>query len=200
MVDLHEKGLIRKLLDVQSFDSHAAQSLARNPNHIEISANQYANWGSKGASVDRLDVVVLSALEIDTQFNVNVLTGSDGVLRGASGGHCDTAIASALSIIVAPLVRGRIPTLVDNVLTCITRAPVSIFWSQTTVSQLTRHVRSWQNRLQEAGIKVVSIEWLRERARLLTGEPQPIEFTDRVVAVVRYRDGSVIDVVHQVKE
>ncbi|ENB6515692.1 citrate lyase subunit alpha, partial [Escherichia coli] len=120
MVDLHEKGLIRKLLDVQSFDSHAAQSLARNPNHIEISANQYANWGAKGASVDRLDVVVLSALEIDTQFNVNVLTGSDGVLRGASGGHCDTAIASALSIIVAPLVRGRIPTLVDNVLTCIT--------------------------------------------------------------------------------
>ena len=54
--------------------------------------------------------------------------------------------------------------------------------------------------MQEAGIKVVSIEWLRERARLLTGEPQPIEFTDRVVAVVRYRDGSVIDVVHQVKE
>ncbi|MCR6679249.1 citrate lyase subunit alpha, partial [Escherichia marmotae] len=69
MVDLHEKGLIRKLLDVQSIDSHAAQSLARNPKHIEISANQYANWGSKGASVDRLDVVVLSALEIYTQFN-----------------------------------------------------------------------------------------------------------------------------------
>ena len=77
---------------------------------------------------------------------------------------------------------------------------MSIFWSQTTVSQLTRHVRNWQQLLQEAGIKVVSIEWLRERARLLTGEPQPIEFTDRVVAVVRYRDGSVIDVVHQVKE
>lgn len=153
MVDLHEKGLIRKLLDVQSFDSHAAQSLARNPNHIEISANQYANWGSKGASVDRLDVVVLSALEIDTQFNVNVLTGSDGVLRGASGGHCDTAIASALSIIVAPLVRGRIPTLVDNVLTCITRAPVSIFWSQTTVSQLTRHVRNWQNVCRKRALK-----------------------------------------------
>ncbi len=46
---------------------------------------------------------------------------------------------------------------------------------------------------------MVSIEWLRERARLLTGEPQPIEFTDRVVAAVRYRDGPVIDVVHQVR-
>ncbi|SUC46455.1 Citrate lyase alpha chain [Providencia stuartii] len=65
-----------------------------------------------------LDVVVLSALEIDTRFNVNVLTGSDGVIRGASGGHSDTAVASKLSIIVAPLVRGRIPTLVDEVITC----------------------------------------------------------------------------------
>ncbi|EHQ8139812.1 citrate lyase subunit alpha [Escherichia albertii] len=200
MVDLHEKGLIRKLLDVQSFDGQAAQSLARNPNHIEISANQYANWGSKGASVDRLDVVVLSALEIDTQFNVNVLTGSDGVLRGASGGHCDTAIASALSIIVAPLVRGRIPTLVDNVLTCITPgSSVDILVTDHGIA-VNPARPELAERLQEAGIKVVSIEWLRERARLLTGEPQPIEFTDRVVAVVRYRDGSVIDVVHQVKE
>ncbi len=185
---------------VQSFDSHAAQSLARNPNHIEISANQYANWGSKGAAVDRLDVVVLSALEIDTQFNVNVLTGSDGVLRGASGGHCDTAIASALSIIVAPLVRGRIPTLVDNVLTCITPgSSVDILVTDHGIA-VNPARPELAERLQEAGIKVVSIEWLRERARLLTGEPQPIEFTDRVVAVVRYRDGSVIDVVHQVKE
>jgi citrate lyase subunit alpha/citrate CoA-transferase len=33
----------------------------------------------------------------------------------------------------------------------------------------------------------------------LTGEPEPIEFTDRVVGIVRYRDGSVIDVIHQTK-
>ncbi|MNE45094.1 Citrate lyase alpha chain [compost metagenome] len=55
-------------------------------------------------------------------------------------------------------------------------------------------------RLQEAGLPVVSIDWLRQRALLLTGEPEPIVFTDKVVAVVRYRDGSVIDVVHQVAE
>ncbi|MBF4426208.1 citrate lyase subunit alpha, partial [Vibrio anguillarum] len=108
MVDLHEKGLIKTLLDVQSFDGHAIDSLARNPNHIEISANQYANPASKGAVVDRLDVVILSALEIDTDFNVNVITGSDGVIRGASGGHSDTAASANLTIIVAPLVRGRI--------------------------------------------------------------------------------------------
>jgi len=200
IVDLHEKGLIRKLLDVQSFDRSAAESLARNPHHIEISANQYANWGSKGASVDGLDIVVLSALEVDTQFNVNVLTGSDGVIRGASGGHCDTAMAAALSIIVAPLVRGRIPTLVDNVLTCITPGS-SIDILVTDHGIAVNPARpELAERLKDAGMNVVSIDWLRQRALLLTGEPRPVEFTERAVAVVRYRDGSVIDVVYQVKE
>ena len=45
----------------------------------------------------------------------------------------------------------------------------------------------------------MTIEHLQARAEMLTGKPEPIEFTDRVVAVVRYRDGSVIDVIRQVK-
>jgi citrate lyase subunit alpha/citrate CoA-transferase len=49
MVDLHEKGLIKTLLDTQSFDGDAARSLAQNPNHVEISTNQYASPGSKGS-------------------------------------------------------------------------------------------------------------------------------------------------------
>ncbi|KAH8269130.1 hypothetical protein KR044_009446 [Drosophila immigrans] len=200
MVDLHEKGLIGKLLDVQSFDRAAATSLARNPRHIEISANQYANFSSKGASVDRLDVVVLSALEIDTGFNVNVLTGSDGVLRGASGGHCDTAAAARLAIIVAPLVRGRIPTLVEQVTTCVTPgSSIDILVTDHGIAVNPARPELAQ-RLREAGLEVVSIDWLRARALQLTGEPQPIAFTDKVVAVVRYRDGSVIDVVHQVAD
>ncbi|EOV4175637.1 citrate lyase subunit alpha [Yersinia enterocolitica] len=200
MVDLHEKGLITKLLDVQSFDKQAASSLARNPRHIEISANQYANFSSKGASVDRLDVVVLSALEIDTGFNVNVLTGSDGVLRGASGGHCDTAVAARLSIIVAPLVRGRIPTLVKEVTTCVTPgSSVDILVTDHGIA-VNPARPELAERLQQAGLPVVTIDWLYQRALILTGEPQPIKFTDRVVAVVRYRDGSVIDVVHQIQE
>ncbi|CNJ18224.1 MULTISPECIES: citrate lyase subunit alpha [Yersinia] len=200
MVELHEKGLITKLLDVQSFDKQAASSLARNPRHIEISANQYANFSSKGASVDRLDVVVLSALEIDTGFNVNVLTGSDGVLRGASGGHCDTAVAARLSIIVAPLVRGRIPTLVSEVTTCVTPGS-SIDILVTDHGIAVNPARpELAERLQQAGLPVVTIDWLYQRALILTGAPKPIKFTDRVVAVVRYRDGSVIDVVHQIQE
>ena len=67
-----------------------------------------------------LDIVILSALEVDTKFNVNVLVGGDGIIRGAIGGHPDTAADSALSIIVCPLLRGRIPCVVDEVTTLIT--------------------------------------------------------------------------------
>ena len=48
------------------------------------------------------------------------MTGSDGVIRGASGGHCDTAFAAKMSLVISPLVRGRIPTFVDKVNTVIT--------------------------------------------------------------------------------
>lgn len=200
MVDLHEKGLIERLIDVQSFDSAAAASLARNPGHLEISANEYANFGSKGASVERLDVVVLSALEIDTEFNVNVITGSDGVIRGASGGHSDTAACARLAIIVAPLVRGRIPTVVRDVLTTVTPGEhIDILVTDHGIAVNPKRPKL-AARLQEAGIETVSIEVLYERAMMLTGEPNAIRFTDRSVAMIRYRDGSVIDTVYQIAE
>ncbi|OOR99286.1 citrate lyase subunit alpha [Haemophilus paracuniculus] len=199
MVALHEAGLIKKLIDVQSFDKDAAESLARNPNHIEVSANQYANYSSKGASVERLDVVILSALEIDTKFNVNVLTGSDGVIRGASGGHCDTAASAQLSIIVAPLVRGRIPTVVEEVITCVTPGEnIDILVTDHGVAVNPKRPELIEA-LQNAQIPLFTIEQLCERAYSITGKPKPIEFTDKPVAVVRYRDGSVIDTVYQVK-
>ncbi|HHF6276024.1 TPA: citrate lyase subunit alpha [Haemophilus influenzae] len=200
MVALHETGLIKKLLDVQSFDSVAAESLARNPNHIEVSANQYANYSSKGASVERLDMVILSALEIDTKFNVNVLTGSDGVIRGASGGHCDTAASAQVAIIVAPLVRGRIPTVVENVITCVTPGEnVDILVTDHGVAVNPKRPDLIEA-LSKTDIPLFTIEQLCERAYSITGKPKEIEFTNKPVAVVRYRDGSVIDTVYQVKD
>ena len=92
---MHEEGLIDRILDVQSFDLDAAKSLKNNHFHHQISASYYASH-MVAAAVDQLDFVILSALEIDTDFNVNVLTGSDGVIRGAIGGHPDTAEGASL--------------------------------------------------------------------------------------------------------
>ncbi|MDV7103423.1 citrate lyase subunit alpha [Vibrio sp. TH_r3] len=200
MVNMHEKGLIKTLLDVQSFDSSAANSLEKNPLHMEISANQYANPSSKGAVVDRLDVVVLSALEIDTDFNVNVITGSDGVIRGASGGHSDTAAAANLTIVVAPLIRGRIPTVVNKVLNVVTpgsQIDVVVTDHGVAVNPVRQDVKS---SLTKAGITVFDIEALQQRAELLTGKAKPIEYLDNIVGYIRYRDGSVIDTIKQIKE
>lgn len=99
---LQDKGLVDYILDTQDFDQGAAAHLFTNPHHVEIDLSEYANAGNKGAYVNKLDYVVLSALEIDTKFNVNVITGSDGVLRGAPGGHPDTAAGSKCCIIVTP--------------------------------------------------------------------------------------------------
>lgn len=84
IVSMHEEGLISKILDVQSFDLIAANSLKNNRFHQQIDASYYASYVNRGAAVNQLDFVVLSALEIDVDFNVNVLTGSDGVIRGLS--------------------------------------------------------------------------------------------------------------------
>ena len=86
----------------------------------------YASPLSKGAVINQLDTAILSALEVDTDFNVNVITGSDGVIRGASGGHSDTSMACKMSLVIAPLVRGRIPTIVEQVNTVVTPGTVSM--------------------------------------------------------------------------
>ncbi|MBN3868405.1 citrate lyase subunit alpha [Gluconobacter kondonii] len=198
IVDLLKKGMIEAIADVQSFDVDAAQSLRDNPAHTEISANEYANPSSKGAYVDRIDTVLLSALEVDTDFNVNVLTGSDGVLRGASGGHCDVAAAANLTVIVTPLLRARMPCIVDCVNTVVTPGKtVDVVVTDHGIAVNPNNV-DLKKRLVDARLPVTTIEELQKKAILLAGKPDPIQYTDKVVAVVRYRDGSVMDIVRQV--
>lgn len=199
MVDLHKKGLIERLLDVQSFDSVAAESLMEDPLHTEISANEYASPTSKAPAVDQLDMVILSALEIDLNFNVNVVTGSDGVMMGASGGHCDTAAGAKLAIIVGPLLRGRIPTVVKEVTTLVTPGEnIGVLVTDYGIAVNPNRPDVADN-LRAAGLPVKSIEELYETATTIAGVPKPIEFGEKIVGLIRYRDGSVIDVVREVK-
>jgi citrate lyase subunit alpha/citrate CoA-transferase len=195
MVDLHEKGLIEHLFDVQSFDLVAAESMRKNPRHHEISASLYANPHTMGCMVNQLDVVILSALEIDKSFNVNVITGSDGVIMGASGGHCDTAAAAKMTIIVAPLVRGRIPTVVEKVDTIITPG-VSVDVLVTDRGIAINPLREdLIERLKDTSLNIMSIDDLVQMAENIVGPKKSLKHNDQTVAIVEYRDGSVIDVI-----
>ena len=199
MVELLKKGKIGKVIDVQDFDLDAVNSINQTPGHYEMSASQYANPANKGAFVNKLDFVVLAALEIDTQFNVNVLTGSDGVLRGAPGGHPDTAAGSKCCIIVTPLVRGRMATVCENVVTVTTPGDcvdVLVTDYGIAVNPLRPDLIKC---LDDAGIEHVSIESLKEKAYSIVGRPDPVQFEDKVVAVLEARDGTILDVVRQIK-
>jgi citrate lyase subunit alpha/citrate CoA-transferase len=199
IVKLHEEGLIKKLLDVQSFDLIAAESLKNNRYHAQIDASYYANPDHEGSAVNQLDIVVLSALEIDVDFNVNVLTGSDGVIRGAIGGHPDTAAGAAVSIIVAPLIRGRMPTILDKVNTIVTPGhTVDILVTDQGIAVNPLRQDLLYN-LKAAKMPVCTIEELKAKAERVVGKPEPIKVEDNVVGIVDYRDGSVIDVIRQVK-
>ena len=72
MCELLERGLIKKLVDTQDFDLGAIESIKKNPDHIEITASEYANPFNKGAYVNKLDFVILASLEVDVHFNCNV--------------------------------------------------------------------------------------------------------------------------------
>lgn len=199
MVDLLKKGKVGKVIDVQDFDLEAVNSINRTPGHFEMSASQYANPANKGAFVNKLDFVVLAALEIDTDFNVNVLTGSDGVLRGAPGGHPDTAAGSKCCIIVTPLTRGRMATVCEHVVTVTTPGD----YVDVLVTDYGIAVNPARGDLikclDDAGIEHVSIKALQEKAYSLVGTPDDLEWEDKVVAVLEARDGTILDVVRKIR-
>lgn len=198
MVELLQEGLVEKIMDVQDFDHPSAISLDQNSQHYEIDANMYASPLSKGSVINQLDTCVLSALEVDTDFNVNVMTGSDGVIRGASGGHCDTAFAAKMSLVISPLVRGRIPTFVDQVNTVITPGTsVDIIVTEIGIA-INPNRQDLIEHFKDLKVPQYTVEELKEKAYAIVGQPDPIEYGDKVVALIEYRDGSLIDVVRNV--
>ena len=199
MVELLKKGKVGKVIDVQDFDLDGVNSINQTPGHFEMSASQYANPANKGAFVNKLDYVVLAALEIDTGFNVNVLTGSDGVLRGAPGGHPDTAAGSKCCIIVTPLIRGRMATVCEHVVTVTTPGDcvdVLVTDYGIAVNPTRPDLAAC---LDAAKIPHVTIEELKEKAYSLVGRPDDLEWEDQVVAVLEARDGTILDVVRKIK-
>ena len=198
-VDFLNEGLFRKILDVQCFDLDAVESIGSNPDHIEISSSHYANPSSKSCVVDSLDTVILGATEVDTDFNVNVHTDSNGIIIGGSGGHCDAAAGSSLSIIVAPIQRGRLPIVVDKVTTLTTpgkSVDVVVTERGIAVNPLKPELEA---RLKKSGLNILPIQELQKRAVEITGTPKVKERgKEKTVAEVIYRDSTKIDEIYKV--
>lgn len=192
--------LFEVFYDTQTFDIDAAKSLADNPKHLEISASHYANPWNPSPIVNDLDVVILSATEVDLDFNVNVITDSNGTLMGASGGHSDTAAGAKLSLIVVPLIRGRLPMILDQVQHVITPGSsidVIITERGIAVNPLRKDLLE---KLKDSDLPIMTIQELQKMAHDMVGKPKEIEYSydeKDIVAVIEYRDGSLLDVVRK---
>ena len=199
MCDLLDNGMVRVLLDTQDFDLDAVKNV-KNPNHHRISAGAYANPMNKGAFVNKLDYVILAALEVDTHFNCNVVVGSDGVITGAQGGHPDTAQGAKCTIVIAPLLQGRIPAICTDV-TTVTTPGESVDIVVTDYGVAVNPARpDLLEALQKADcVPLKTIEELRDIAYSIVGEPEKVQFGDRVVGIIEARDGTIMDVVREVK-
>ena len=155
----------------------------------------YANPNNVTPICNNLDFVLLGALEIDKEFNVNVMTKSDGVIYQAVGGHQDTAPGAKMSLILAPLVRSRNPIIMDHVTTvCTPGDAVDVVCTDYGIA-VHPNRKDLIEKFENAGIELKTMQELKDIAESLTGVPEEIKFTDDVVAIVEYRDGTIIDVI-----
>ena len=203
IVEMHEKGLVRTVACSQSFDAVAAKAIVDYPGIIEIDNSLYANPARKGCMLNRETFGILAALEVDIDFNVNILTGSNGEMMGGLGGGPDVAAGAQISIVVLPIVRGRIPSVVKKVFTCCTPGDtVAVVITEAGIALNPNHknYQELKEDLEKTSLKLVTIEELRQTAEGLTGTPKPIECTDKITCIVEYRDGTVLDVIREIKK
>ena len=200
IVDMFHDGCFRALMDGQAFDIRAIESLRDDPNHFEITTEHYASPTAKSTVASHLDVAIVGATEIDTNFNVNVHTDSNGYIIGGSGGHTDITKSAKIGMVVAPLSRARMPIVVDKVTTLSTPgSSIDVLVTQYGIA--VNPARSeLADRFKAAKLPVYDIHELRELVVKLNGPTKPfVPKTDRVVAKVLGRDSEVQDVIYAVK-
>ena len=164
-----------------------------------LNVGLYADPFAPSRAVDSLDVVALGATEVDTSFNVNVNTHSDGRLLHGIGGHQDTAAGAGLTVITVPLYRKDNPIVREKVTTITT--PGDVVDAIVTNEGIAINPRRKDIiKKIEGKLDILTIEELKEKAYEVTDEPPELEYKDDVVAVIQWLDGTVLDNVKKLKE
>lgn len=197
-VEMLEKGLFESLEDVQCFDIEAIKSSRRNKNHHKISGSKYAN-PNDDCVAEKLDCVILGASEIDKNFNINVTTGSDGVILGGSGGHADTATGAKLTIITTKLFNARVSAVVDEVRTITTPGEVVDVLVTEYGIAINPKREDLIEALKDSNLEIKTIDELYEIAISLTGIPKKREKSDEIIGFSVYRDGTILDTISKVE-
>ncbi len=200
LVKMLEEGLTDYILDGQTFDLDGVESMRQNPRHQNTSPFTSYNYHGKGNFASIVDAVVLGATEVDVNFNANVVTHSDGRLLHGIGGW-QNCLFSRCTILPIPSFRDRIPVIVDEVTTlCGPGELIDVVITERGIAINPRRT-DLLDAVDGTGLPLRKIEEIRDEVfALCGGPPAPPVTDDKVVAAIKWVDGTVIDCVKQVGE
>jgi citrate lyase subunit alpha / citrate CoA-transferase len=198
MVKMLEEGQMGYILDAQAFDLDAVKSVENNPNHIPYPVYNAYNYHSKGNLTSMMDIMILGATEVDLNFNGNVVTHSDGYLLHGIGGWQNCLHARNV-ILPLPLFRDRIPVIVDEVTTlCGPGDLIDVVITERGIA-INPLRKDLVKKLKGSGLPLRSLSELKDEAERICGKPQKPHFEDKIVAAIKWVDGTVIDVVRKLR-
>ncbi len=198
LVQMLEEGLTDYILDGQTFDLEGVRSMRENPRHVNTSPFTSYNYHGKGNFASMVDVVVLGATEVDVNFNANVVTHSDGRLLHGIGGW-QNCLFSKCTILPIPSFRDRIPVIVDEVTTlCGPGELIDVIVTERGIA-----INPLRKDLIEAtknsSLPIRTIHDLKEEIETICGgKPAKPKRGEKVVAVIKWVDGTILDSVYQV--
>jgi citrate lyase subunit alpha/citrate CoA-transferase len=200
LVQMLEEGLTDYILDGQTFDLEGVRSMRENANHVNTSPFTSYNFHGKGNFASIVDVAVLGATEVDVNFNANVVTHSDGYLLHGIGGW-QNCLYSKCTILAIPSFRDRIPVIVDEVTTlCGPGELIDVIITERgiTINPLRKDLLK---AIKESSLPIKSLKEIKKEVDSICGIPdKPKLNKNKVVAVVKWVDGTVLDSVYQVVE
>ncbi|MBT3207500.1 MAG: citrate lyase subunit alpha [Bacteroidetes bacterium] len=199
LVKMLEEGLLDYILDGQTFDLEGVRSMAENSNHVWTSPFTSYNYHGKGNFAGKVDVVVLGATEVDVNFNANVVTHSDGYMLHGIGGW-QNCLFSKTVILPIPLFRDRIPVIMDEVTTiCGPGELIDVIVTERGIA-INPLRKDLIEKSKNSNLPIKTIQELKEEAERICGKAAKPVLNDKIIAAIKWVDGTVIDVVHQVNE
>ncbi|MEA3495114.1 MAG: citrate lyase subunit alpha [Bacteroidota bacterium] len=197
LVQMLEEGLIEYILDGQTFDLEGVRSMRENPNHLDTSPFTSYNYHGKGNFNTMVDIVVLGATEVDLDFNANVVTHSDGYLLHGVGGW-QNCLLSKTTILPIPLFRDRIPVIKDEVTTiCGPGELIDVIVTERGIA-INPLRKDLIGATKNSGLPIITIKELKDEAEQICGKPAKPKTEDKIIAAIKWVDGTVIDVVKKV--
>ncbi len=199
LVEMLEEGLTDFILDGQTFDLEGVRSMRENPNHVNTSPFTSYNYHGKGNFASMVDAAVLGATEVDINFNGNVVTHSDGYLLHGIGGW-QNALFAKTTILAIPSFRDRIPVIVDEVTTLVGPGElIDVIVTERGIAINPRR-KDLIEATKKSSLPIRPIKEIYEEVnKICGGKPaKPKVKKDKVVAIIKWVDGTVIDSVYQV--